>query len=271
MYYIQLKKESKIHLSYRKRNNQMDSKISIITVTFNCETVIEKTLLSIIKQNYPCKEIIIIDGKSTDNTLDIIKKYKDNINVIISEKDKGIFDAMNKGIKYATGDWIIFMNAGDHFTSESVLVNISDLLTDSECGVIFGPHFLHFNASERLIDDKPFFEQNSKYRNMGFSHQSCLVRKKLAEKYKFDADFRLSADYKMIWNLYYDEKVKFLKSKYPISVMDDNSGETISNYKRHLIEECEICGFKSSVYRSFFIQMKYIEFRLKRFVKRMIL
>lgn len=249
----------------------MTSKISIITVTFNCETLIEKTLLSSIGQNYSCKEIIIIDGKSTDSTLDIVNKYKDNIDVIVSEKDKGIFDAMNKGIKCATGDWVIFMNAGDYFASELILSNIFNSLTIDDYGVIFGPHLLRYKDSERLIEDKPFFEQSSKYRNMGFSHQSCFVRRHLAEKYKFHPDFRLSADYKMIWSLYYDEKVKFLKSRYPISVMDDNNGETISNYKRHLIEECEICGFKSSTYRSLFIQIQYLKFRLKRFIKKMIL
>lgn len=248
----------------------MYPKISIITVTYNCESLVEQTLLSCINQTYENKELIVIDGESYDNTLGKIKKYENKIGVIISEKDNGIFDAMNKGISMASGEWIIFMNAGDSFVSYTTLSELTYLLQDSACGVIYAPHVLRYNFHERLINDIPFFEQSKQYRTMGFSHQSCLVRTSLASKYRFHSEYKLSADYKMLWNIYYEENATFMKSTRPIAVMDDNGGETVSKYKRHLTEECNICGFRPSIKRKIFIEIKYWEYKIKRLIKKLI-
>lgn len=245
-------------------------KVSIITVTYNCESFVEQTLLSCINQTYENKELIVIDGESSDNTLSKIKKNENKLDVIISEKDNGIFDAMNKGISIASGDWIIFMNAGDSFVSKTTLSELTELLQDSSCGVIYSPHILRYNNHERLINDIPFFKQNKQYRTMGFSHQSCLVRRSLAGKYEFHPDFKLSADYKMMWSIYYDENALFIKSSRPIAVMDDNGGETVSKYKRHLLEECNICGYSPSIKRNIFIEIKYWEYKIKRLIKKLI-
>ena len=95
--------------------------VSVITVAYNEETTIEKTILSVVTQNYSPIEYIIIDGGSTDVTVDIIRKYESHITYWISEKDEGIYDAMNKGLKYASGEWSIFMNSGDWFYDETVI------------------------------------------------------------------------------------------------------------------------------------------------------
>ncbi|MEK0413633.1 MAG: hypothetical protein RL070_1121 [Bacteroidota bacterium] len=248
----------------------MYPKVSIITVTYNCESLVEETLLSCINQTYENKEIIVIDGKSSDGTLGKIKKYENNLGLIISEKDSGIFSAMNKGIRMASGDWIIFMNAGDSFVCNLTLSEHTELLQNSACGVIYAPHILRYNNFERLVNDIPFFKQKKLYRTMGFSHQSCLVRTSLACKYEFDPDYKLSADYKMIWSIYYDEKALFVKSNIPIAVMDDNGGETVAKYKLHLLEECNICGYRPSIQRRIFIETKYWEYKIKRLIKKLI-
>ena len=102
-------------------NRHLDkTKITIITVVYNALNHVEDTLKSIFEQDYSNKEIIIIDGESTDGTLELISKYQDNIDHLISEKDNGVYDAMNKGIKLSNGNWICFMNAGDIFYKNDV-------------------------------------------------------------------------------------------------------------------------------------------------------
>lgn len=93
----------------------MKDKVTVVTVSYNADKVIEPTIKSVVNQTYPNLEYVIIDGSSTDNTLNIIKKYSNKISAWYSEPDRGIYDGMNKGLDVATGDWIIFMNAGDRF------------------------------------------------------------------------------------------------------------------------------------------------------------
>ena len=94
-------------------NHHPHPKFSIITVTYNAAKVLEDTIQSIVTQTYKNLEYIIVDGGSTDETLDIIHKYQEHITTVISEPDQGLYDAMNKGIKLATGDYLCFLNAGD--------------------------------------------------------------------------------------------------------------------------------------------------------------
>ncbi|MEA1893278.1 MAG: glycosyltransferase [Campylobacterota bacterium] len=108
--------------------------ISIVTVVFNGEKHLEQTIQSVVNQTYKNIEYIIIDGGSTDGTVDIIKKYEDKISYWVSEKDSGIYDAMNKGIDVANGEWINFMNAGDIFFDNNVLESVfhkESLATDN--------------------------------------------------------------------------------------------------------------------------------------------
>ena len=112
--------------------------ISIITVIYNDGKKLEETILSILSQTYDNLEFIIIDGSSTDETIDIIKKYEDKIDYWISEKDSGIFDAMNKGILAAKGDYINFMNAGDFFIRKSLVKEVVDILNSEEIDFLYG-------------------------------------------------------------------------------------------------------------------------------------
>ena len=97
-----------------------DLKISIITISYNCEAEIEETILSVVSQTYENKEYIIIDGGSMDKTMQIVDKYRDKIDVVVSEPDKGRSDAFNKGIAKATGDYIVMINAGDMLADDAL-------------------------------------------------------------------------------------------------------------------------------------------------------
>ena len=135
---------------------------SIITVTYNAGKVLEDTIQSVISQTYRNVEYIIVDGGSKDNTLEIIGKYSKHINKMVSEPDKGLYDAMNKGIRMATGDYLCFLNAGDKFHEKETLQQIAETLKDKELpDVIYGEtaivdeggNFLHMrrlSTPERL-------------------------------------------------------------------------------------------------------------------------
>ncbi len=101
--------------------NSVQPSISIVTVVYNGVDLLEGTILSVIQQSYPNIEYLVIDGASTDGTLDIIQKFESKISTWISEPDKGLYDAMNKGIKMATGDFICFMNCGDKLYADDTL------------------------------------------------------------------------------------------------------------------------------------------------------
>jgi len=112
--------------------------ITVVTVVFNGDQLLEETIRSVVRQTYKDIEYIIIDGGSTDGTLDIIKKYEDKIDYWISEPDDGIYDAMNKGIANATGDWIYFINAGDSLFSVKTLENLKLDSLSSATDILYG-------------------------------------------------------------------------------------------------------------------------------------
>lgn len=147
------------------------NKISVITVCYNAENEIEKTIESVIKQTFNDFEYIIIDGSSTDSTLNIVNNYKSSIQQIISEPDKGIYDAMNKGIKMANGEWVIMMNAGDQFASNTVLDEIfSSYIPDS----------IDFIYSDVLVKNRNLWNIcPMDFDNGGLNHQCVIYRKKL--------------------------------------------------------------------------------------------
>ena len=206
--------------------------ISIITVVYNGEKYLEETIQSVINQTYDNVEYIIIDGRSTDGTLEIIKKYEDRIDYWVSEKDKGIYDAMNKGIELSTGDWINFMNAGDSFYENSVLEKLFTQNDLKDIGILYGNHVIkNENNSEVIqIDVK---EYNWK-RNIPFCHQSLFVRTSLQKNNLFDLQFKISADYDQFMRLKYQD-VQILHLPLVISIYLDGGISSVSREK--LIKE----------------------------------
>ena len=176
--------------------------ISVVTVSYNAISTIEQTILSVISQTYPDIEYIIIDGGSTDGTVDIIKKYADRIAYWVSEPDKGIYDAMNKGIDKATGEWINFMNCGDGFVADHTLYDVFKYSYD-DSDVIFGNSFIE---DEGICIELPVQKPISKLRYYPiYRHGASFVRTVVHRKHSFNLSKRYlgyALDFECIHKLY---------------------------------------------------------------------
>jgi glycosyltransferase involved in cell wall biosynthesis len=178
--------------------NPKTPKISIITVTLNAAPDLQKTLESIIHQDYPNLEIIVIDGGSNDGTLQVIGKFKDRIGQWISEPDQGIYDAMNKGLAVASGEWVNFMNAGDIFFDDHVLFAIFNQdIEDAQ--VLYGNSIAHYPAFKTMRKALP---TEDLWKGMICCHQAMFVRTSLIKLEGFKPDLFFSADYELILRLY---------------------------------------------------------------------
>lgn len=197
-------------------------RISIVTVTYNAGQLAEKTLANLASQNYPDKEVIVVDGNSTDNTCDIIQRHAADgtVTAWVSEPDRGIYDAMNKGVGMATGEWVIFMNAGDVFASDNVLQQVfsHDL---SATDVVYGD--VVKNGEVKVAPDSYYL-----YHRMIFCHQCVFTRRKCLAEHPFDITHRLSADFKSFIILY-KNNARFKHVAIPIAVFDT---EGVSNRQR---------------------------------------
>lgn len=243
-------------------------KISVVTVCYNAVDTIEKTMLSVINQTYPNIEYIIIDGASTDGTVDIIQKYRDKIAYFVSEPDKGIYDAMNKSLNIVTGEWVCFMNAGDVFHDNTVISNMGfDKITnDKSIGCVYGDYISKNKL--RIIKvscTQPFYKKNNLIINpsMGFHHQSLFVRVPLAKDLNFDnITYKLCADYNMIYRLY-QKSFKFIYVPVVVSIVDNSQGTSASNRVLQLKEHYKILGYNNIYTKYRIMKLRTIE-ALKR-------
>lgn len=154
------------------------NKISIVTVCRNCRDDLERTVQSVISQNYTNKEYIVVDGGSTDGTLEMLASYQENIDTLISKPDDGIYDAMNKGIKVATGEWIICLNAGDTFTSNHILTDIFNTPITADTSFIYSDFWLCHDDGNKIL--------RTTDRQQGeIHHQNAIYRKRLHEQYGY--------------------------------------------------------------------------------------
>ncbi|TJZ62078.1 glycosyltransferase [Sphingobacterium olei] len=168
--------------------------VSIITIVYNNVRDIEYTIKSVLEQTYKNIEYIIVDGASTDSTLDIIKTYKDRISKVISEKDNGIYDAMNKGLMAATGDYVLFLNSGDELFDLNTIQQIVEKGNNAD--IIYGETKLvdeqrHIVGDRRHAAPKTFDWKSFRY-GMNVCHQAIYVKRTIAEPY--DQQYQLSAD-----------------------------------------------------------------------------
>ena len=210
-------------------------KFSIITVTYNSVNSLEKTIQSVLAQSYHDFEYIIIDGGSKDGTVDVIRRYSDSLYYWVSEPDRGIYDAMNKGIKIATGDYLIFMNADDIFADSEVLQKVSGLIkTDAD--VIYGNWRTITEYGIFANTPAPISTLNKKF---GLSHQAIFVKVSLLKQVPFDLQYKYAGDYNMISSYYLSGK-KFQYVDVEIAEVSINSGATFNNFEKSVKEHYKI-------------------------------
>ncbi len=186
-----------------------DLKISLITVTYNAESTISQCMESVIGQNFSNIEYIIIDGGSTDGTISIINQYKDNISHFISEPDKGIYDAMNKGIKLATGQVVGMLNADDFFADETVLSTVALAFTQKNVDIVYGD-LDYIKANGDIVRKWRSGEYIRKNFDWGWMppHPTFYCKLNLFHKFGlYSLEYGTAADYELMLKFLYVNKI----------------------------------------------------------------
>ena len=182
-------------------------KISIITVSYNSESTIRNTIESVLEQDYADIEYIIVDGASTDDTMDIVSEYENHIAHVISEPDKGIYDAMNKGINISTGDVIGILNSDDFYSTPSSLSSLMNQMYSANADTVFADLVLvdprDTSRVVRCYDSSRFHPSKLRFGWMP-AHPTFLVKRELYEKFGgYSLNYRIAADYEMVARLLY--------------------------------------------------------------------
>ena len=223
-------------------HNHLTPKFSVITVCYNAQATIEDTIQSVIAQTYHHVEYIIVDGASKDRTLSIINRYRDRIATVVSEPDKGLYDAMNKGLRLATGDYVCFLNAGDSFHEDDTLQQMVHTLRElTELpDVLYGETELvdaegHFVRMRRLQAPEHLTWRSFRH-GMLVCHQAFFAKRTLAEPY--DLSYRFSADFD--WCIRIMKKSKVLHNTHLTLIDYLEEGMTTRNHKASLHERFRI-------------------------------
>jgi putative colanic acid biosynthesis glycosyltransferase len=200
--------------------------ITVITVSYNCAAYLEETIVSVIGQTYNQTEYIVIDGGSTDGSLDVLKKYDRHIDFWISEKDGGIYDAMNKALDASTGDYVNFLNAGDTIDGDGKLEKIASQIT--EYGLVFFTRaMVSFGENTGVYPGEAMNEYSSWLRRNLPNHQSIFFPKTFYGSHRYDLRLKLTADddYKLL--AMKNDSIKFIDEVYVLFERDGVS----SNHK----------------------------------------
>ena len=197
-------------------------KITILTATLNSEKTLEQTISSVVAQDYKDIEYIIIDGNSTDNTIKIIKKYERYGVKWISEPDDGLYDALNKGIEMATGDYFMVLGSDDSlYSKDSISKVVANLEPDTDV----------LSATVIVVDDKSkkcyklynhHASDNKKFFGEMIPHQGMIVKTSFGKKYQFDKKYKIAADFKFFLQCYYCDNIKFKFIDEPVTFYSSN-------------------------------------------------
>lgn len=209
---------------------------SIITINYNDKEGLSRTIKSVINQTSKDFEYIVIDGGSTDGSVDIIKQNADHINYWVSEKDKGVYNAMNKGIAQAKGDYLVFMNAGDCFHTPDILELMCDYQEDIICGKVFKGNTTipsgHYKPTITLVD----------LMRGSLPHQAMFIRRELMVKHPYDENYKILSDWKFCIQALVFDNCTFRNSDvvvadYDITGISTNSNGLLPKEREQILKE----------------------------------
>lgn len=240
-------------------------KLSVITIVYNNEKDIGRTMLSVLNQTYRDIEYIIVDGASDDGTLDVIRKYGDRLAKLISEKDEGIYDAMNKGLAAATGDYVLFMNSGDEIYAADTVEKV--FASEADADIYYGETEMYDENWQSLgqrrhqAPDK-FSWKDFRY-GMSISHQAIYIRRSITEPY--DLRYRLSAD--IDWILKATRKAKKIVNTRMYVARYLVGGMSKKRHRQSLIERFHIFsryyGLLPNIFNHAVIALRLLMYYLK--------
>ena len=247
---------------YFKRSYGDKPLISIITVVFNGEKHLEQTIQSVINQNYDNVEYIIIDGGSTDGTIEIVKKYEDQIDYWVSEKDRGIYDAMNKGLSLVSGDLVGFINADDFYNTHAIKKSIARLL---ESGADYA-----IGSVKKIPSGKevlPTYPLNLKiYQGMMYPHIGAIIKKRVYKKVGlFDTQYKISADFDMAMRIH----LKGFRAVHVQDIIGDvlEGGISAGNATKRENKEIAIKYGRNRIWAN----ILYVQYRLKELIVKLLI
>lgn len=251
-------------------------KISLITITYNSSETLVYTIQSVLNQNYKDVEYIIVDGASKDNTVAIIKQYEPLFEgrlKWISEPDKGLYDAMNKGICMATGNVVGILNSDDFFTSNNILQNVVEAFNDKpQIDAVYGDiHFVHpdnLNKCVRYYSSKIFKRNLMK---LGFmpAHPSFYLRRECFERYGlYKTDYKIAADFEFLLRVIYKERIKILYLPLDMVTMRTGGASTsgLVSHKRIMKEHLRAFRENNIYSNCILLSLRYI-YKLKELLQ----
>ena len=241
--------------------------ISIITATFNSAKTLKDTIQSVLRQTNKDFEYLIIDGGSTDETIDIVKSYESEFSgrlKWVSEKDQGIYDAMNKGIKMASGDVVGILNSDDYFTSDDILQTVADAFKCQEIDAIYGDiHFIRDGNPQKCIRYYSSRMFRPFWLRFGFmpAHPSFYCKREIFDKAGlYSLDYKIGADYEMMVRLFKRLKIKTLYvNKDFVTMRTGGASNTNVRSRLTLIEEDVKACRENGIYTNrFFVMLKFL-------------
>ena len=240
-------------------------KISLITVSYNAEKTIEKTIQSVLSQTYVNIEYIIIDGMSKDNTLEIINRYRHKISTLVSEKDQGMYDALNKGISMATGDIVGILNADDVFASNNIISEVGNFFKKSDVeAVIADVAFINKGGNIMRYYSSMYWNPDKFVWGFMPPHPSFYCKRELFSTLGYyRSDFQIAADYELLIRFINKNRIKYTYLPL-LMVLMNTGGKSTNGIKSNIVINkeikyaCELNGLNTNylkLYSKYFIKI----------------